>query len=140
MATSVRCRAGSRAPTGDLTGALLLTAHACPDKPRTAEPVDHSAPQTAPACRGSLAWRAHPGECFSKQLPVLRVRVEESQGLLSDRLIAATSTVRKRYGVTFSVVKLTKSRTQCGVRNAMGTRYCEARRLPLHHSRGNYDG
>src|SRR5215831_876086 len=60
MATSVRCRAGSRAPTRDLTGALLLTAHACPDKPRTAEPVDHSAPPTAPACRGSLAWRAHP--------------------------------------------------------------------------------
>src|SRR5215469_7873063 len=71
----------------------------------------------------------HLGEYFSEQLPVLRVRVEEREGFLPDGLIAATSTVGKRYGVTFPVVKLTKGRTQRRVGNALGTCSREARHL-----------
>src|SRR5262245_26145878 len=71
----------------------------------------------------------HLGEYFSEQFPVLRVRVEESQGFLADGLIAATSTVGKRYGYTFPVVELTKVRTQCRVGNALGACSREARHL-----------
>src|SRR5215813_9486783 len=71
----------------------------------------------------------HLGEYFSEQFPVLRVRVEESQGFLPDGLIAATSTVGERYGFTFPVVELTKGRTQCRVGNALGTCSREARDL-----------
>src|SRR5690349_5723882 len=69
------------------------------------------------------------GEYRSEQFPVLRVRIEESQGFLPDRLIAAASSVGERHSVTFPVVELTEGRTQCRVWNPIRAGSCEARHL-----------
>ena len=58
----------------------------------------------------------HLGECFSKQLPVLRVRVEESQGVLSDLLIAAKAAPNVGSGTPWGHVPVKPAGSRCTTR------------------------